>query len=785
MNKHKTGIMVAFLIGIMLFSLAGVMAEDPALISGNEASSLWKNFLHSINNGPFSVVGDSRGCSLNADMTWDLANGESLYQSSSQTQGICGGDSGLYDTYLSGWTPYIEYKDSVNVACSSFNGCHVELYCCSNPEPSSSSDCDSDQTLKTKTCQSCTTSNWPYYSCPTGATGYVCGSERGILYAKSSYKYCEDASAKTCYYKTSNTGTCYTRSYTTLSDCSTQTYMGYQLYNTLSACQGASVETCATKNYNCGTFNGQNCGTCSGNTPTCSNSAGGTCQAANPVVDDPDIKATINSILMTDTSGNALTSNPIPGQEVLVTTNMKVKVGDLKTTYKLVPSGIADPNKFCFGFITTGYLCTSDERRYLIESGVIPYNTAKLWGFSDIPTLSLFAVQQYGTECCPGQSNVGAVYADISKGNPVINGIKQAWSWYADHPISDADYIEFETSLKLKIPDSATNDICPVAGRSPSVYWGGNDTKYTAYTVIKNDCYAREGTITGYTKTIFKTNTFDINLAGATNTTGLRSEGEECSVNAQCKSGKCESTGLWGLGGKKCAAGIENSTDLSLVDLKKFSLTKDEIHSATTPMLFASSCYKPGECLPRENYTVTCKSIDSLRADETIATDGAISSFLDYGKGIVIGGTAGAAVGAVTGLWLCNAAVTAKKVTVTAAGTAGTAGIATPALVAEEVVTAAPEYAFCATVGTAVGAGVGALFGSLMIAWDRNADPLVKAFNAKDSSSIGICTAEESASYCKYTSWAAFYTFPGMDKCTSGLIIILIGATLLIIVIKK
>lgn len=229
-------LLTIFLVATLLISSSMVSADT---ISGDQKASLWQNLLHSsgLASSPFSVVGDSRGCSLNPDMEWNLANGETLSPQSASS--LCGTEGGLFDTFLAGWQPYLEYKDNLpSISCSSFDGCHVQLYCCANAEPSS---CSSGETLQTKSCSACTSSNWNAYPCPP-TTGYVCAGEQQILYARSSYKYCETADTKTCYYKTSDAGSCYTRTYTTLTDCSNQLYMGYKLYNSQSECNsGTSV----------------------------------------------------------------------------------------------------------------------------------------------------------------------------------------------------------------------------------------------------------------------------------------------------------------------------------------------------------------------------------------------------------------------------------------------------------------------------------------------------------------------------------------------------------------
>ena len=123
-----------------------------------------------------------------------------------------------------------------------------------------------------------------------------------------------------------------------------------------------------------------------------------------------------------------------------------------------------------------------------------------------------------------------------------------------------------------------------------------------------------------------------------------------------------------------------------------------------------------------------------------------------------------------------------------AAATVGTGGAAAVPAVTEEVATAPIEWATCATLGAAVGGAAGGVIGSLIIKWDKNADPLVKAFNAKDASSIGICTATPKPNQIDIVAFldkiGAVVKITG-NTTTDGIIVLVGGFLILMLLFKS
>lgn len=495
-------------------------------------------------------------------------------------------------------------------------------------------------------------------------------------------------------------------------------------------------------------------GSCAG-TQTCSGGVLGGCvktdancgvtpQECKSASQDPEIKAEIVDIAMTDSNGGAIPSGALkPGDMVKVSFKVRAKIGDLKQSNKFIAVPVINPSQFCIPQ-GIGYLCWDTSKDYLIEAGIIPYETAKSWKLPNLPTFSiwdnLFATSVTPTDCCSvGMPNIKAYTVRVSGQNLIWNSLGKLWDSIVNKPSAqDSDYVDIIQDVTIKVPDETTKDKCPVSGQDPSIYWGGNKSEYVLYIAVKNGCYAQDGVKTGFCNLGSREEVFDIDLSG-NGTGGLRDDGDDCLVNSQCKSSVCKE--------HKCSgSGSEGS---GLTYYKKTSLTKDEITPATTPMLFASSCYKPDECLERENYTVSCSSIASLRADGTISTEGAVSSLLDYGKGIVVGATGGAVVGAGAGVWVCRAGLVAMFIaapeTTAAKEVVTLAAKKTSEKVITTIVTKEASTLTCATWGAYAGGALGGFIGSLIIKMDKDADPLAKAFNAKDASSIGICTASEPA----------------------------------------
>lgn len=242
------------------------------------------------------------------------------------------------------------------------------------------------------------------------------------------------------------------------------------------------------------------------------------------------------------------------------------------------------------------------------------------------------------------------------------------------------------------------------------------------------------------------------------NEIGASEFGEGCDLNADCESGYCNPNGIWSATCDYMAAPsdcivkpIVNFTTIGLSDLQKISLTREAIKGSTTSDLIAAACLEDKECIVlNSNYTAQCIPIAILREDGIISPASS-TSFFDkvstIGKTSLYAGT--------IGIVAC---------TVSLASGAG--------------VVLAP--AFCGWAAALVG-------GTATLAYyDLNEnDALLSKLKAKDANSVGLCVAEKEKSYCAATSWAAFFTIPGQDKCTSGLIIIIVGAMFILVIIKR
>lgn len=238
--------------------------------------------------------------------------------------------------------------------------------------------------------------------------------------------------------------------------------------------------------------------------------------------------------------------------------------------------------------------------------------------------------------------------------------------------------------------------------------------------------------------------------------------GEACTADSDCLTNHCDKNGWWIFGTYKCAP-------VPWSESKKVAVTREQISTMTTQEKLAFICLTSNQCISPEGTTSSCVSVKNLHEDGTIAD---ATGFLSGTKS-TIDGTINGAVS-----WGIGGALSCGFVTLLVGGICvGTATVGCVALPA--------AIGTCAAVtqGAAlIGAGVGYLDTQAQVGLSDD-DPLVKAVEAQDDSSVGICVAESSSSYCKYTSWAAFFPIT-KNKCTDGLIILL-GALVLIVLLFK
>lgn len=538
---------------------------------------------------------------------------------------------------------------------------------------------------------------------------------------------------KTC----SSTGSCITSGCTPDNSCAANTCTG-------SKCTNNCNEQIA------GTKTGGSCGTvgCTGTQievegvckekSTICVSDGGTKDCTTPTKDDPEIKAQVLSITIVDDSGNAIPGNKAikPADTIKINYKIKTTLGDLKTKW-----GLTDLLPYNWPLIVS----KGKDKEYLIEIGIIPKSVAidpttgwfppdKISGTYSI--FQSFAVANgVNTECCSGQSNIAARTTKISDNGLVVNGVLKLGGALIGANTPDSTELIFIDTVTLQVPDSSLTDKCPVDGVS-TPYWNEDSSDYILYLVIKNGCNFYEGSDTvplgGYKHGAYmlKPIQVDVNYSGAAGGSG---DGIACLDNADCESCNCASGFLsWT---KKCQKESKCSLDYgtngtSLIDLKKVSLTKEEITPATTTDLLASACLSSSECLDREDeegkpYTVSCIKLNSLKAEGTLTQS--TESFFTDAKGVISNSLTGAGLGAATALTLC------------ALPSVPTGGIA---------------LIPCTAVGALVGGVIGAKGGSVVSGASTklkdifsNDDELTKAIKNGESNKVGICTAQPDTTF--------------------------------------
>lgn len=381
-----------------------------------------------------------------------------------------------------------------------------------------------------------------------------------------------------------------------------------------------------------------------------------------------------------DVSGNKLPDKLIPGQQIKVTFSVRA---------------------------TTGFKNTP----YLVEAGVIPFSTAESWGMAQpsgfYSVFNLFSTQESTRDaCCKGQPNVADNFESLQQ------------TFWSDTTVKDF-------SFTIRVPDSSTTDFC-----GSNSYWDVNSSKEVIYITVKNGCFKD-----GYKRNVFVATTTQLE-SNAT----VSQQGKSCEFDGQCAVGeKClDAPGFFT--GKTCQGGPgTTSGNLSLIDLRKIPLTQNEMGSATTNTLIASACWGGSgggsECLSRENYSVSCESIKSLK-NKGYLTQSQEDSFVNKAKSALGSATTGAEIGAGLGIAACTVGVVGANVAgYLLTGPAGTAVTAVSLTLASNC--------FNLVVG---GTAAGAVIGANNAINYKETDPLVKALKAGDDSNVGICTATPKSS---------------------------------------
>lgn len=677
----KSRLVTILAIAFTLFSLVCVSAETLSTPVYTDFS-LGDWFNHYFNTGKFSVVGDAQKCGEDGvgNPTWELAvsGGDTL---TVNTANECPSGHGLIDVFVgNSWVPWLEFKDTVSVLCSSGNTqCNAQIYCCPHPEPTSTSQCQQwngqYSTIKTASC-----SSWD----PSGPSGpgYKCvtdyGTENSIPYDFPSFKYCTESTSFDCYYYSGSGSSCTKKSYpSSYGSCSQiYSYQGALLYSSRSACEsnieeqpscGDGVcnngETCSSCLTDCGSCNdggnGNGEGNGDGETITCGD---GVCSlgerfSGSCMQDcEKNVYGTfqVYDLSYGDSAGNPITDKLTPGQSIKV--SFKVRSETARTD------------------------------QYLVEVGVIPYSTAVAWDMDkESGYYSLFAIgEEQKDSCCVGQSNFADNKASLSTG---------IWS--------SASVRDF--SFDVRVPDSSTKDLC-----GSEKYWDNSSSKYVIYAIIKNGCFKD-----GYRKNVYSATTVLLDYAANEST-----EGTKCNYDYECANGEqCLDAPGW-FTGKTCQyTGISGS---SFGNLKKVSLTKDQIETATTQDLITSACLASDECLEVEGSSVSCVKLNSLK-EEGLITSSNEKEFFDYFSSLKIGTSA--FVGG-TALYVCAASgVVTAGASLIACGIGGAAATLGLITVGDEGL-------------SKIGESISGIF--------SKDDELTKAIKEGDSNKVGICTVDDS-----------------------------------------
>jgi len=821
-------IVITAIVLILILNVCLVSAEETPIYAEQDVSPLtafFNNIAHSLNLGPFTVVGDTRSCGLpggNPNYEWEVAAGKSFTGSGGVLSGTVGSCpiSGLYDTFTSGWSRYAEFKGVSGYICGD-GPCNIQLYCCPKAEPQSQSDCTSG-TIKTISCTSSINKG--------GQTFYWCKGGDGTLeslmpYYTNSYNYCTQTSTIKCYYK--DLGVCSesnVRTYDSsiISSCSVAgnggTYNGKKLFDSLALCSSNSGclvnDECSSGKICSGgscvigtactnpagdigelTYPGCDCAsgkrtkkecTTSGwsntiSTLDCSSSqlatcdsgvtctgtqmpSGGVCVEKStvcevdggtkicqdvPTVVDPPVKATVYNVRVADEDGNKITSTTSlqQGQLVNIKFTVRIKYSDFALRFC---NNVLD----CITNPWVSGLVYDSTKELNIETGIIPAKVANAWFEGKDPgTFSInnmFAVTQKESQCCEeGQVNILADKTTLTKS---LAG--KTWEIIRDDSNS---YAESEHEIQIQVPDKDTINQCPMVGEdfsdaNPESYWDPSSEYYVLYIDIKNDCYAKNGERTGYTEAMDKLYELKLDVNGTGTSSGtICEDNADCSVGETCTSCSSLTTcTFWQKVSrtKKCSGGSGTSNSTII---KKYPLTREQISKSTSGDLLSAACYGTTECFDLSNYTVTCIPVSTLVKDGTM-TNIQEGDLFSNGKAVLSTGLIGAGIGAS----ICAVGIAA-----------GTFTLGTSALVGCGIVAVASAGSLIggAEIASQLGVGIEDLF----------TPELQQAINRGDSAKVGICTAEPKFDYCTYTEWAGFYTFPGTSKCTSGLIIIIIG----------
>lgn len=592
--------------------------------------TLWLQKTFGMNT--FSVVGDARTCNLQPAKTITVPKGTSKSVTASE---YCTSGQALIDVFGGNYQAYLwEEKNVGGVTCNSYDYCLIEVYCCSKPEctVSSNSGCGSSEKCTKVDCSVWSGKSYgsaPLYRC-TGIGGAI---ENEIPYVNSYYNYCKQIEYTKCYYASGGT-LCSERSYdrSLCPSCgqgSCSSYSGKTLYSDKSVCEshipsggpvcgngvcesGETITSCAS---DCGS-------TC---TPDCtnkcggvSNGCGGTCDAScgsgkGDIRTNGQWSIVKQSAYLDDTATIRVPLKNFGDKEETInleagfySENYAKDVADLFSTFTLFSSVPAPNCNEAEKFVQTREVTLAAGESETIEIEVVPYHAFSTYekGAYNLNTDQLIVFYGLYKECLGGY---------INEAGTTGKGIM-------------FDYSEYPISCSFKIG--------PVGGAD---VWCGNE---------------KIGTCSGSTLTI----------------------NEKCLIPLTVDV----------VNGTTPPVSMVDRTNL--VGAKKIALTEKEISESTSYELLASACKTNDECFAvlekeGEDASVSCISIAKLR-EKGVLSEADSSNFFTNAKTIVKGASYSAAGGIAACLLIGGGSLIAAPFTLgtsiavlgTAAATCGSIG---------------------------------------------------------------------------------------------------------------
>ena len=720
-----------FLIGILLILIVGTIriakAQEETTINIDKSFNLKTWFQKTFGIQTYSIVGDYRQCDRYPGRTIQVAWQGTIPKASTYYT------NSLTDVFDKKWNTIGEWKNSPNLICGDSDGCIAEYYSCPHPECTSDSQCSS------------------WYGSGSECNTKVANDPNIAYQSGNTFNYCTEPSQVevTCYYYTGSGSSCSTRTYIGDTTCPS-TYNGRTLYSTRNACEN-QIPVCSAGQTKCegtnqdiyitcsngqwasnGQVNGQ-CGYTSETTPTCSDGiqnqgetgidCGGPCSVCG-------IGGTTFGDIRLDGAVE------VTGIVLVTVQNPSSQIKTFKIPLKNFGTGTETINVEA-GFYSAGYA----------------RNTAKL--YSILPFFSAVTIPQ----CNPGEDFVKATQVTLARGESEVVEINV-------NPYSSfVTYGPGEHNLATDPPIWFVG-LYQYCRGTPGV----DPIKYG---YINNASTTGKGVMFDY-------GNYELSCPSSVQFGNL--EGLDILCDGQ-KYGTCEINSFIGTGkktftldaGKTCditsTIAIVNGsaqpgatlTSTTLFGAKKLALTKDEISKATSPVLLASSCLYPSECIlpaaDEKEFSASCTSIAKLR-DEGTLTEVDEDNFFSNVKPITQVGALSSAAG------------------ITACLIAGAATAAAPA-------------AFPITAPLLVGCGLaGGLFGGtvtsiiLDISQDDN---LLKELKAENANAVGICVKESKSGLDSFFKWAAWFdvTGDGNKDGTDGLIIFGVLAFLFVLIIGR